>query len=286
MIAWDQPTFEITDLDYSDVGIYECRATHTEVPGMELRHADTIEIEPGMPRVEAPRPFCAGGNNIILTELDESGQQTLWFGDSLLTDTLGIGQTIRLNIIKDSDTIYVVNSSGSLFSDILEIILLIRPTIRVEGERLLTIEMTDAEYMWYYEKALLESEHSHWIESRGDGEYLVSVSIDECLSTSRPTILENGRIVLVMDRLHNCKIKIFPNPSDGLIHVEIPGHEGEKINLCLYDLTGTIRIKSVLSESHSAGSSYSLDVGELPSGAFFLKIQSEISEEVHLIIKN
>ena len=286
LAAWDQPTFEITGMDFSDVGVYECRATHLEVPGMELSHVDTIEIEPGIPRVDAPRPFCVGGSNIILSELGENGQQTLWFGDSLLTDTLGIGQTIRINIKKDSDTIYVVNSSGFLLSDVLEILLLIRPTIRVEGEQLLTMEIPGAKYSWYYEKALLESEHSHGIGSRGDGEYFVSVSLDECLSTSRSTIIENNEIVQVMDHLLSQKIKVFPNPTDGFIHVEVPGYGGEKLYLCLYDLTGTIQIESVLSENHSAGSSYFLDMGALPPGAYFLKIESEMAKEVHLIIKD
>ena len=74
--------------------------------------------------------------------------------------------------------------------------------------------------------------------------------------------LSNGDISL------NNEVKIYPNPSKGILNVSIPSYSGElKINL--FDING----REVLSSSENFSIEKSINLKGLESGIYVLKLQ-------------
>ncbi|MDB4582942.1 T9SS type A sorting domain-containing protein [Draconibacterium sp.] len=79
----------------------------------------------------------------------------------------------------------------------------------------------------------------------------------------------------ILDKITSHEIRIFPNPTKGVLKVEIPELPEDKSNLYVYNLQGRMLInKTVTKHIHN------IDLHKYPSGMYILKIVlgTEVSE--------
>ena len=80
-------------------------------------------------------------------------------------------------------------------------------------------------------------------------------------------------------------LKVYPNPSSGLINVKIEGAVTGQGELMVYDLNGKVVYQSTL-EVNSRGVEKSLDLSNLSKGIYILGFNSnELSDKIRLVIK-
>ncbi len=83
------------------------------------------------------------------------------------------------------------------------------------------------------------------------------------------------------DHLNQTDILIYPNPTKGLLRVEINGNAGDKpVSLQVYDANGR-----VLRQESNAGSSTTLDLSNQPPGIYMLLLISDTEMNEWKIIK-
>lgn len=76
-------------------------------------------------------------------------------------------------------------------------------------------------------------------------------------------------------------VKIYPNPSNGVVTISLPNYTG-KLSYSLYDSTG----KTIFSKETDYISDLTLDVRDLQSGTYFLKLEGESLSKTEKLIVN
>jgi len=74
-------------------------------------------------------------------------------------------------------------------------------------------------------------------------------------------------------------VEMFPNPTNGLLHVISPAANGS-VSVAVVDFTG----KTVLMIPSAMQGAFDLDLGALQNGVYFVKLQSAIGEETHRVV--
>jgi len=82
----------------------------------------------------------------------------------------------------------------------------------------------------------------------------------------------------------NFDIKIYPNPSADLVHVEMTSETNEIISYSLSDLTGRL-IKNGQWSLYASHSSFRLNIVEVPKGVYMLKLNTENRQGTFRVIK-
>lgn len=86
----------------------------------------------------------------------------------------------------------------------------------------------------------------------------------------------------VLPLFENLEVTVFPNPTQGLLNLELSGTEDSVLNYHLYDLQGRLLRQEVLRNT-----SAQIQLDNLPSGTYLLRIQSEnIPLKIFKIIRN
>jgi len=71
----------------------------------------------------------------------------------------------------------------------------------------------------------------------------------------------------IREKIGKNEIRIYPNPTGGFLHIEIPGEKENNISIRLYDMKGrTIKEMQVTDEN------ILLDLNSLPAGIYILSI--------------
>lgn len=76
------------------------------------------------------------------------------------------------------------------------------------------------------------------------------------------------------------KIKVFPNPANEFINLEIPPSLGSAQSLKIYSITGTLVDSKVVSRN-----SFKYDLKSFKNGVYFVEIQTSVRKEVLKFIK-
>ncbi|MBD8489520.1 T9SS type A sorting domain-containing protein [Echinicola sp. CAU 1574] len=76
-------------------------------------------------------------------------------------------------------------------------------------------------------------------------------------------------------------IKVFPNPSKGMIKLYLPSDVSEPVDVSIYDVNGLKKIQKSIDESVSTW-----DISEYSSGIYFMYVNIKGERIVHKIIKN
>jgi plastocyanin len=93
------------------------------------------------------------------------------------------------------------------------------------------------------------------------------------------TVTQNQTTDIQLAEIAN-KIKVFPNPANEFINLEIPTSLGSARSLKIYSITGTLVDSRVMS-----GNSYRYDLKSLKNGVYFVEIQTSARKEVLKFIK-
>jgi len=95
--------------------------------------------------------------------------------------------------------------------------------------------------------------------------YLRSAKINkDSLSLTSPKVKESA---VIKETLDNREIQIYPNPTRGLIRVDIPLSENDLARISLYDMQGRL-----LMDMKSAGTSTEVDLSGQPAGIYLMRI--------------
>jgi hypothetical protein len=88
---------------------------------------------------------------------------------------------------------------------------------------------------------------------------------------SGPSLLNTGEILSLEDDAA-LDVRVFPNPTDGLLNVEVTNYPGDRLQLSLYDMNGQLKLQR---NGVSLDGPITMDVSALPAGVYQLHIGSE-----------
>jgi hypothetical protein len=80
------------------------------------------------------------------------------------------------------------------------------------------------------------------------------------------------------------KIKLFPNPTTGVIYIELDEPGTEQVNIQIFTLVGVVK-KELSYRTSASNAAYPFDISGLEAGVYFLRIDSKKSRAIKKIIK-
>lgn len=102
----------------------------------------------------------------------------------------------------------------------------------------------------------------------GDVDYWGRMPYDpEVITDPLPITITPG--VGINQLLREAAVAVYPNPSYGILNISLEDHNGQTVDLMIYDMRG----KQVLSQKIT-GSQATLDLAELQAGAYMLRLAS------------
>lgn len=170
-------------------------------------------------------------------------------GNHLYLDNINIRgecETLNFNVIQSNDTI-----SADILAD---------------------------SYRWYRNDTLLATTSTPYFVVNQNGDYKVVININGCESFANINV-QGVPNTIAWD---NISIKIYPNPTNGIIHFISNPLFTENIKIECWDLQGKLQ-KSF--EHSKAWTSLSLDISDLTQGMYLIKIISNQKVSWHKMIK-
>lgn len=132
-------------------------------------------------------------------------------------------------------------------------------------------------YQWYLENQKIEGATNQNLAVPKTGNYTLKITNDGGCSSQF-----SNTVYIVMTATNELKftenISVYPNPYNDVINIK--GLTGNETTIQVYDSFGKIaHTKNVISDS------YSVNLSELPSGVYYLKLISEYGTTNYKIIK-
>jgi hypothetical protein len=100
---------------------------------------------------------------------------------------------------------------------------------------------------------------------------------DECYGSFKSVLAQWG--MNVNENSHNTNVNIYPNPADDKVYIET---QVQTVNIEIYDIYGRVQNLRI---SESQNLRISIDVANLKSGIYFIKINTNEGNIVKRIIK-
>lgn len=137
-----------------------------------------------------------------------------------------------------------------------------------ENNDILSSSITGTTYQWYLNGNLIPGATSQTYAPTGNGNYTVQVGNGKCTNVSDPYSFTLGVNSYDLDKA----VRIYPNPANEVIHIEVPVSANKEITLQVYSVIG----KLVYTETYSNnGQIHHVNLGSIPAeGIYFLKLQS------------
>lgn len=108
------------------------------------------------------------------------------------------------------------------------------------------------------------------------GNYAVEITSGTCTEVSDCFVFDT----LGLDDFLATQIKVFPNPVKTILNVEISDNTSENIAFDLFDVSGKLVVQKSITKQE-----ISLDMKNLPSGIYFLKVSSSKKTGTYKIVK-
>ncbi len=273
-------TFEVWDITISDIlsPVSACVLTDQEEFRIRIKNSGTIAIYNEQIKMVA----------IIDNGVPRNGQKTLTqvFNKS---DSIEFSFGTNFNFSRQGDhpvrvyTIYAKDMDSS--NDTVDMVIHNwgTPTVDIEGGndtiRTSLPKMLDAgtgfeQYTWNGE------EGGQTFDVPSYGRVILEVmDINGCTAADTIYVLSTG-INDLSGALHN--LKIYPNPTDGLIYIELNLPDYTDIRLEFYDATG--RKIYIREFTNVNGIHESMDISDLTPGVYFLKVQTKKGQVVRNIV--
>ncbi len=122
-------------------------------------------------------------------------------------------------------------------------------------------------YQWYRNDTLLATTNTPYFVVNQNGDYKVVININGCESFANINV-QGVKNTISWD---NTSIKIYPNPTNGLVYLSSNQLFTEKIKIELWDLQGKLQKSFEFSE---AWNHISLDISDLTQGMYLMKIEN------------
>jgi subtilisin family serine protease len=153
----------------------------------------------------------------------------------------------------------------------------IKPFIWRDENKLFTIPADS--YVWFFNGREIENSNQFFIEVKEDGDYHVQIfSTNKCSETSDvfPAVKFTGE---------EWSVNYLPNPSAGLIKVEVENNFSPSTTIVVYDALGNnIYSKTILNSSYRFAEY--IDLTEFNNGLYFVQVENEKNISRGKIVKN
>jgi len=74
---------------------------------------------------------------------------------------------------------------------------------------------------------------------------------------------------------------VYPNPSNGIVHIAINGFEGRKMELRILNVIGTVIYRETITELNGPKT---LDLTKFASGLYYVKLEAENASEMRKLV--
>lgn len=139
-------------------------------------------------------------------------------------------------------------------------------------------------YFWSFGDGKTSSSRYPTHQYLGSGKYVVCLTItgDNCNSTFCDTVnvfKEGVKLNILQDpqsdiqSLNVNNFNVFPNPSEGVLNVQVAGFKSDDTRIDIMDINGRT-LKSVNSLNFEMTDTVSIDLKELPQGIYYVKVSS------------
>ncbi len=174
------------------------------------------------------------------------------------------------------DTVILKSAFGCDSTVILNITIGVDTTVRQSGFALFA-NAYGATYQWLDcndSYSLIAGATSRSFTPIKDGSYAAQISYNSCTDTSSCLLIQG----IGMDPFEVPGIKIYPNPSNGKVTMDLSS--GQEIKLSLYDTAG----KQLMNWQNIKGK-FTFDVSAYPSGVYYIKGGTEEFSISEMLIK-
>lgn len=220
--------------------------------------------------------FCAGDElELIATEDDGIVYQWQFDGDVIdgadennyFAENAGFYQVYFIN-----ETLGCEGVTDSLFIEELDVP---APIITVV-DAVLTTDVY-ATYQWYFEGEMIDGATDMTYTPTEDGEYSLVVTNEEGCEGDATIDVAFTSIA----QFDVAAFTIYPNPSNGLVSIELAGNVEQATYVTVYDIAGGIAYRGQLNKQIT-----NLDLSELTAGVYFVQLEmANESVSKKLIIK-
>ncbi|RFP66334.1 T9SS C-terminal target domain-containing protein [Hymenobacter lapidiphilus] len=78
-------------------------------------------------------------------------------------------------------------------------------------------------------------------------------------------------------------LTVYPNPSTGIVHININGFEGRKLELRILNVIGTVMYRESLTELRDRYSR-TLDLSKFANGLYYVKLEADNASEMRKLV--
>ncbi|WP_083937644.1 T9SS type A sorting domain-containing protein [Hymenobacter aerophilus] len=78
-------------------------------------------------------------------------------------------------------------------------------------------------------------------------------------------------------------LTVFPNPSTGIVHININGFEGRKLELRVLNVIGTVMYRESLTELRDRYTR-TLDLSKFANGLYYVKLEADNASEMRKLV--
>ncbi|WP_092767568.1 T9SS type A sorting domain-containing protein [Hymenobacter actinosclerus] len=78
-------------------------------------------------------------------------------------------------------------------------------------------------------------------------------------------------------------LTVFPNPSTGIVHININGFEGRKLELRVLNVIGTVMYRESLTELRDRYTR-TLDLSKFANGLYYVKLEADNTSEMRKLV--
>ncbi len=179
-------------------------------------------------------------------------------------------------------SVLVTNSSGCVNESTLFEIALSFVSAEITFENGILSESSPASsYQWYLNGNLINGANAMDYSPMENGDYYCNITnSDGCIASSNTinVILNGAYGIESIDQL-----TLFPNPTDGRLTLQIEVDQSTNFDIEIIQLDG--RVVQFVNQNVHGNTTIALDLEDLSSGIYFLKLKNEEGQEVRKIVK-
>jgi len=211
--------------------------------------------------------ICAGDSLLLSAN---NGVTYAWQPDSMLyNSTVSNPQTYPLT--HDISFIVIVTDAHSCSnSDTVDITVnpVPTPTI-VENIGVLTSNYAVGN-QWFYNDTLIPNETNQSYTPTQNGNYTVEVTINNCSALSASYNVIN---VGVYSKIYDVHLHIYPNPTRGLINIDLSIPKTDNVNILFKDILGKTIVSDVFNTDNNKVKSQ-FDLSRFGNGVYFVEVHT------------
>ncbi len=293
-LVLDATTAELAldNIEYTDHGIYRAIVTNPDsvfqAEKFSMHYVFDLQVEPPLPTVERPLPFCIGSDSVVLTnDEDTIGVDTYWYFNRPAEgqpDVVAPTVNYVLRTEDESgarccgiDTVNFRTLVGTRRSAAKQVVIYQRPVLELEETDSSTMikvfpAIDTATYRWFVDGLEQPDLENSGTADASPGAYQVQIKLDLCTATSDPLEHGGGRILAVA--LDDSAPILYPNPLEpagGPLNLRLGSLAPTQVTI--YSLQGEVIDNRVFLHHDRE---ISLSLPNLSEGTYFVAIlQSE-----------